>query len=203
MALNEAVGSLELIGLALAQGRAVVFIVLELELIGRDIVPREQKAHLPLEVPLECGAVLLRAARDHANGHRARGERDDATVERAVNDHGLALCDARQRLLEDILEVRKVFAHGDLDIDRGEGVELGAVDHVRDSAVAQHDNVVVAVVDLGRANADLHDGSGVGAHGDGVAHAELALKDDEEAREQVGDEVLRTEADGQGEESRA
>ena len=108
---------------------------------------------------------------------------------------------ARQFGLERVLDIGERLADRQLDVHTRIGVELGLVDHVRHGAVAQEHDVAVAVVDLGGAHADLHDGSRGGAHLDDVAHAELAVKDDEESAEQVGNEVLGAKAHREGDDA--
>ena len=171
--------------------------------VGRDVVAGKEDRHLALEAALQGTAVLLGAGRNHAQGHRRVGELNNALVEGAVQDRGHALLDVGQLALQDVLDVRQRLAGGQVDVDRGVGVHLGLVEHVRDTRVAKHQHVAVAVVDFGRAHADLHHGARVATHRNDVAHAKLALEDDKQPAEKVGDQVLCAKAHGQGDDAGA
>ena len=68
------------------------------------------------------------------------------------------LLDHIEIVADDDLDTGKRFAVLDADLDGGVAVFLGHVDHVGDAGVAHHEDVAGAVVDLGGAHADLHDG---------------------------------------------
>ena len=182
-------------------GRRLRLVVFAGQLVRRDIVAREQQLHLALQAALERRAIGLRACRHHADGHSRIGQLDHALVERAVQDLGHALGHLRQLTRKHVLHVRQALARGNDHIDVGIGVELGLVHHVGYAAVAQDQHIPGPVLDLRGAHADLHDGAGAATHLDDVANAELALEDDEQTAQDIGDKVLRAERQRQGDDA--
>src|SRR5690606_20867034 len=78
------------------------------------------------------------------------------------------------------------------------------VGHVVDFAVGQIMKALVPLADLGDANSDfLHGPRDLSAYLNVVAYFHLIFKDDEEAGNQIANQVLGAEPDGQSQDSRA
>ena len=91
----------------------------------------------------------------------------------------------------------------DVDVEHGAGPVLALVADPQDLAVADVPDGAVDVADAGHAQADVLDGADRLAEVDLVAHAVLVLDHHHHAGEEVLDEVLGAEADGQTEDTGA
>ena len=92
-----------------------------------------------------------------------------------------------------VVEVGRV---GDLDVDQGPGPALGAVADAADLAVGDVPEGAVDVPQAGGAQADALDGAGGRAGVDHVADPVLVLHQHEDAGDEVADQVLGAEPDG-------
>ena len=133
---------------------------------------------------------------DGLDVHRGRCVQDVVGVRR-VGDHHLHCGSHHRHGAVEVLAVR------DRDVDGGDGPALAAVADAHDRAVGDVPDHAVVVPDPGHAQADLLDGADGLAGVDDVTDAVLVLQDHEDAGEEVLDQALRAEADGDADDTRA
>ncbi len=83
------------------------------------------------------------------------------------------------------------------DVEHGEREVFRHVGQLGDHAVGNHVHRAVVAAQRDRPQADRLDESGLAVDRDHVAEANLVFEDQEEAGDDVADEILRAEADGQ------
>ena len=95
---------------------------------------------------------------------------------------------------------RGAGGHGDQEGETGRGVAEGVVDDssLKDDAVRDEDFDAIIAVELAAAGADRCDGAAEGADLDEVADSDRAFEQEDEAADEVVDELLGAEADRDG-----
>ncbi len=125
------------------------------------------------------------------------GRLDDDVVELGILEHRRGL------LLQDRLHLVEVGLVADRDVEDGACPVLALVADPQHLAVADVPNGAVDIAQPGHAQADRLDDAGGLAEVDDVTDAVLVLEDHEDAGEEVLDEVLGAEAEGDADDAGA
>ena len=151
--------------------------------------------HLPGHAPLLHG----RGLEGDPDRDLVGGDGLDAPDLRLLDDHALEVLVVPQ-VVGDLAQhrphPRDVLPVGDRHVEHRAGPVLALVAHPEDLAVADVPDRPVDVAQPGDAEADGLDGAAGRAQVDDVAHAQLVLEDHEGAGQEVLDEVLGAEAQG-------
>ena len=159
----------------------------------------EGEADAALE--LANGAKLLGGAgfeddgEDHLRAFDGVDPEDLRVLEKEVFEFG-AVADFEGDLLEQLCNLVGIGGEVDADVDGGDGESGTEVGDGGDLRVGNDVEGAVAVADHGFAQGERLDDTGDSGEADGVAHAELAFDEEEDAVEHIFDDVLRGEADG-------
>lgn len=166
-----------------------------------DVVLIEQDLHLAVHSPQYGIPFQFVRTGIHSQGHAAVLEFLDAHVRRPDEDVRDVLLHFRHIVLDDLLDAFDVFAIRNGDVaNGGRRVDRG-VNRTPYVGVIDDEDVAVKIFDLRDADADLADNAAVIADLDDVADQELLFKDDEETGEDILDQALGAEGNGQAQDA--